>query len=190
MRNLGWIVNAALATVLRALSDTQRMPFRICIQCVTALMDFHLMAQYKTHTEQTLQYMQDYLHAFHKNTYFFREFRAGKWAIKEVRGEVSKIAIRHANAAQARAQKGTSATKWRIIAHGDQEKLVLANVEEGTKSAHFNLIKMHLLQHFQSHVRRYLSIAIFSTDVRELAHKAQIKESYRRSNRNNAADTR
>ena len=45
---------------------------------------------------------------------------------------------------------------------------------------------MHLLLHFQSHVRRYGSIPIFSTDVSELAHKAQIKESYRRSNRNNA----
>jgi hypothetical protein len=45
---------------------------------------------------------------------------------------------------------------------------------------------MHLLQHFQSHVRRYSSILIFSSDVSEMAYKAQIKESYRRSNRKNA----
>lgn len=186
MRNLGRIVTAAFATALRAPSDAQRMPFRIAIQCVTALVDFHLMAQYKTHTEQTLQYMQDYLNAFHKNKHVFREFRAGKRAIKEARGEVGKIAIRHANAAQARAQKGTSATKRRKIARDDREELVSAKVEEATKRAHFNFIKMHLLQHFQSHVRRYGSIPIFSTDVSELAHKAQIKESYRRSNRNNA----
>src|SRR6266481_7996888 len=83
MRNVGQIVPAAYATVLRAPSDAQRMPFRIGIQCVTALVDFHLMARYKTHTEQMLQYMQDYLHAFHKNKYVFREFRAGKQVIRE-----------------------------------------------------------------------------------------------------------
>ena len=99
---------------------------------------------------------------------------------------MGKITIRHANTAQARAQKGTSATKQRKIARDDREELVSAKVEEATTRAHFNFIKMHLLQHFQSHVRRYGSIPIFSTDVSELAHKAQIKESYRRSNRNNA----
>ena len=45
---------------------------------------------------------------------------------------------------------------------------------------------MHLLQHFRSHVQRYGSIPIFLTDVSELAHKVQIKEAYRCSNRNNA----
>jgi hypothetical protein len=65
MRNLGRIVTATFAKALRAPSDAQRMLFRIGIQCVTALVDFYLMAQYKTHTELMLQYKQDYLHAFY-----------------------------------------------------------------------------------------------------------------------------
>ena len=130
--------------------------------------------------------MQDYLLAFHREKNVFQEIRAGKRAIKEARGEVGKIAIRHANAAQARAQKGTSATKRRKIARDDREEIVSAKVEEATERAHFNFIKMHLLQHCQSHVRRYGSIPIFSTDVSQLPHKAQIQERYRRSNRNNA----
>jgi len=46
---------------------------------------------------------------------------------------------------------------------------------------------MHYLSHFESHVRRFGSIPIYSTDIGELAHKEQIKEGYRRSNKNEAA---
>jgi len=52
---------------------------------------------------------------------------------------------------------------------------------------HFNFIKMHFLTHFASHVRRFGSISIYSTDIGELAHKDQIKDGYRRSNKNEAA---
>ena len=79
-----------------------------------------------------------------------------------------------------------TATQRRKVAHEDLEERASARVEEASKRAHFNFIKMHLLQHFRSHVQRYGSIPIFSTDVSELAHKVQIKEAYRRSNRNNA----
>jgi len=52
---------------------------------------------------------------------------------------------------------------------------------------HCNFIKMHYLIHFVSHVRRFGSILMYSTEMGELAHKEQIQESYRRSNKNNAA---
>ena len=52
---------------------------------------------------------------------------------------------------------------------------------------YFNFIKMHYLSHFASHLRRFLSILMYSTEIGELAHKEQIKEGYRRSNKNNAA---
>ena len=52
---------------------------------------------------------------------------------------------------------------------------------------HFNFIKMHYLTHFASHVRRFGSISMYSTEIGELAHKDQIKDGYRRSNKNDAA---
>jgi len=52
---------------------------------------------------------------------------------------------------------------------------------------HFNFIKMHYLTHFASHVRRFGSILIYSTEIGELAHKDQIKDGYRRSHKNEAA---
>jgi len=52
---------------------------------------------------------------------------------------------------------------------------------------HFNFIKMHYLTHFASHVRYFESISMYSTEIGELAHKDQIKDGYRRSNKNDAA---
>jgi len=52
---------------------------------------------------------------------------------------------------------------------------------------HFNFIKMHYLSHLASHVRHFGSISIYSTEIDELAHKEQIKDVYRRSNKNEAA---
>src|SRR5205807_2037502 len=55
------------------------------------------------------------------------------------------------------------------------------------RSNHFNFIKMHYLSHFASHVRRFGSISMDSTEIGKLAHKDQIKDGYRRSNKNEAA---
>ena len=52
---------------------------------------------------------------------------------------------------------------------------------------HSNFIKMYYLTHFVSHVRRFGSTLMYSTEMGELAHKEQIKVGYRRSNKNNAA---
>jgi len=52
---------------------------------------------------------------------------------------------------------------------------------------HFTFIKMHYLTHFASHVKRFGSISMYSTEIGELAHKNQITDGYRGSNKNEAA---
>ena len=47
-------------------------------------MDFSLMAQYQSHTEDTLGYMEQYLHDFHHYKEVFQEF----WTSKKTRQEV------------------------------------------------------------------------------------------------------
>jgi len=51
----------------------------------------------------------------------------------------------------------------------------------------FNFIKMHYLTQFASHLLRFGSISMYSTEIGELAHKEQIKDGYRMSNKNEAA---
>ena len=53
--------------------------------------------------------------------------------------------------------------------------------------SHFNCIKMHLLIHFGNHIRQSGNIAMYSTEDGELAHKEQMKDPRRRSNKNDVA---
>ncbi|KAF8430608.1 hypothetical protein BGX38DRAFT_1074730, partial [Terfezia claveryi] len=49
---------------------------KIAIRAVRALSDFCLIAQYRSHTSETIQYMSNYLQDFHKYRHVFGEFRA------------------------------------------------------------------------------------------------------------------
>jgi len=53
--------------------------------------------------------------------------------------------------------------------------------------SHFNFIKMYLLSHFCDHIRQFGNIPMYSTEIGELAHKTQIKEGWRQSNKNDTA---
>src|SRR5437588_1309554 len=187
MRNLGRIVLAAFTTALRAPTDAQRQPFRAATRCVAAVFDFHLLAQYKTHTETTLKYMHDSLKAFHEEKSIFQEFRVGKRAKKGIDKSVAELASTQAAETLGRKRSGESATKRRRVALRQREELAAMREDEAVMKAHFNFIKMHLMEHFGSTVQQFGSIPLFSTDVSELAHKTQIKESYRQSNKNDVA---
>jgi len=54
------------------------------------------------------------------------------------------------------------------------------------RELHFNFIKIHLQSHFSDHIRQFGNIPMYSTEFGELAHKEQIKDGWRRSNRNDA----
>jgi len=84
------------------------------------------------------------------------------------------------------ARHNTAAKRRRQV---DQEWLARANQPADLirRENHFNLIKMHYLTNFASHVRHFGSISMYSTAIGELAHKEQIKDSYRRSYKNEAA---
>ena len=46
-----------------------------------------------------------------------------------------------------------------------------------------NFIKMHLISHFCDHIYQFGNIPIYSSEFRALAHKEQIKDCLRRSNK-------
>jgi len=65
MRNLGWCISAVQASALRNPDSSQDHYFQIALKCVSALVDFSLMAQYRSHTPDTLSYLERYLLTFH-----------------------------------------------------------------------------------------------------------------------------
>jgi len=58
MRNLRRCILAVLASALRNPESSQPHDFQIALKCVSALVDFSLMAQYRSHTPDTLSYLE------------------------------------------------------------------------------------------------------------------------------------
>ena len=185
MRNLGRCILGVFASSLRRPTPTQRSPFRDAIRCVRALVDFSLMAQYQSHTEDTLGYMEQYLSEFHRYKEVFQEFRTSKKTRQEADANDEQLRLNHERELK-EAGRIPAAKRRRLLDENrtertDRREEILRN------KSHFNFIKLHLLVHYCSHVRKFGNIPMYSTDVGELAHKVQIKEGYRHSNKNDAS---
>jgi len=61
MPNIGRCVSAVLASHLRNPDSSQDHDFKTALNCVSALADFSLIAQYRSHTPDTLPYMESYM---------------------------------------------------------------------------------------------------------------------------------
>ena len=53
--------------------------------------------------------------------------------------------------------------------------------------SHFNFIKIHLLSHLSDLIHQFGNIPMYSTETTELAHKTQIKDGWRHSNKTNSS---
>jgi len=63
-----------LAVALRQPGSAQVILFKHALECVKALADFNMMAQYRSHTSETIAYMEDYLDRFHQMKDIFLEY--------------------------------------------------------------------------------------------------------------------
>lgn len=185
MRNLGRCILGVLASSLRRPTPAQQGPFRDAIRCVRALVDFSLMAQYQSHTTDTLGYMQQYLKDFHRYKDVFQEFRSSKKTREEANANDELLRLDLERELQAAGR--VPAAKRRRLLDANRTQRTDERVEIFRNKSHFNFIKMHLLVHYCSHVEKFGNIPMYSTDVGELAHKVQIKEGYRHSNKNDAS---
>jgi len=144
------------------------------------------MAQYWSHTPDTLSYMESYQQTFHRTKDIFLEFRTSKATraqadrqdreLRELMADQRAKAVHHRTVANQRRQ-------------ADQERVERSDRRADLipRENHFNFIKMHYLSQFASHVQRFGSISMYSTEIGELAHNDQIKDGYGRSNKNDAA---
>jgi len=78
MRNQGRCILGVLAVALRQPGGAQARPFKRALRCVRALVDFNMMAQYLSHTPDTIAYMEDYVDQFHRIKDIILEFRVTK----------------------------------------------------------------------------------------------------------------
>jgi len=186
MGHLSRCISAVSASALPNPDSSQYPDFKSALKCVTALVDFSLMAQYRSHTPDTLVYMKRYLQTFHRTKDIFLEFRTSKATCAEANRQDQDLRELMANQCANEARHNTAAKRRRQV---DQERLERANqqVDLIRRENQFNFIKMHYLSHFACHVWHFGSISMYSTEIVELAHKKQIKDGYWRSNKNEAA---
>jgi len=185
MRNLGRSISAVFASAFRNPDSSQYQDFKSALKCVSTLVDFTHMAQYCSHTPDTLSYMESYLQTFRQTKVIFLEFRTSKATRVQANRQDRELS-------ELMADQRAKQVRHRTVANRRQLALP-ERVERSDRRAdlirrenHFNFIKMHYLTHFASHVQRFASISMYSTDIGELAHKDQIKHGYCRSNNNEA----
>jgi len=182
MGNLGRCVLGGLAMAMRQPGRAQLIPFKHALRCVRALVDFNLKAQYRSHTAETIPYMEDYLHTFHKMKNIYLEFRVTKY----IRAKIDE---------QRRELQHDRPKTRECIAHSKRRRMGDAERQEETElrmdlifcESDFSFIKMHLLSHFCDHIRQVGNIPMYSTEFGELAHKTKIKAGWRQSNKNDAS---
>ncbi|KAI9876378.1 MAG: hypothetical protein M1823_007292, partial [Watsoniomyces obsoletus] len=101
MRNLGRVILAAVAASLGPPNAAQRRRFAMALRCVRALVDFHLMAQYHSHTQETLEYLERYVADFHSTKEVFQEFRASKKTVQQTTQAIQQLRAQQHHATQA-----------------------------------------------------------------------------------------
>ena len=74
MPNLDRCIYAVLASALQNPDGSQYHDFKCALKCLNALVDFSLMAQYRSHTPDTLSYIESYRQTFHLTKNIFLEF--------------------------------------------------------------------------------------------------------------------
>ena len=186
MQNLGRCISAVFASTLRNPDGSKQLPFKRALQYVCLLIDFSLMAQYRSHMPETLKYMEMYLRTFHRTKDIFLKFCRTKAIRAQAECQDQELREQIANAMRTAGAAGSTPNRRRRMDEA-QIKRAYQWAELIQQKNHFNFIKMHYLNHFVQHVRRFGSVPIYSTDIGELAHKEQIKKGYRRSNKNHAA---
>jgi len=186
MRNLGRCISTVLVSALQNPHSSQYQDFKSALKCVSALVEFTLMAQYRSHTPDTLSYMESYLPTFHQTKDIFLEFSTSKATHAQANRQDRELRQLMADK-RAREVRHTTVANRRQLA--DQERVERSNRRADLicPENHFNFIKMHYLTHIASHLLHYGSISMYSTEISELAHKDQIKDGYCRSNKNEAA---
>jgi len=147
MRNIGRYISALQASALPNPDSPQHHDFYIALKCVSAQVDFSLMAHYRSHTPDTLSYLERYLLTFHQTKDIFLKFRTSKATHTEANSQHRELRELITNE-RAHEIRGTSAAKRHRQAYQERLQRVNRWADLLRRETHFNFIKMHYLVTF------------------------------------------
>jgi len=171
-----------------SLSAAAKGDSKKAIRCVRYITYLCLMAQYRSHTPQTIGYMDQYLRKFNDNLHVFSEFRATKKDHQSAKEASRELAVEQREARQGKLEEyfQLSTTKRQNMATEERQERQQV-VQEVLLQADFNFPKIHLLSHYNTQIRDFGSLPQYSIEVTEALHKP-LKDAYGRSNHMNATD--
>jgi len=168
---------------LRGGNPAQHPIFNRAIGCTRALLEFCMYAQYKSHDDATLSYMEDALHCFHTFKDGFLLGRAGKQA------KAKANALRTELIKKRKVDEETNAGTW--TPSKKQHKMnawrdYISHEIDISKEldADFNIPKIHLISHWAVQIHRYGALQQYSAERHEQAHKTNLQDSWNASNHN------
>ena len=140
MRNLGRCISVVFASALPDPDGSQQLPFKRALQCLCSLIDFSLMAQYRSNTSEPLEYMEPYLRTFHRTNDIFLEFRTTKAIGAQAERLDRELRERIANANRNEGAAGSASNRRRRMSEARIER---ANqwAELIQRENHFNFIR-------------------------------------------------
>ena len=115
------------------------------------MIDFSLNAQYRSHTPETLEYMETYLQTFHRTKDIFLKFRTTKDIRAQAQRQELELRERIANADRTAGAPRSAPNRGQRM---DKARIERANqwAQLIQQEKNFNFIKMHYLIHFVQHV--------------------------------------
>jgi hypothetical protein len=184
----------------------QQEIFDRSLDCLCALLNFYLMAQYKSHSfpankafdntyralwtgyttpdpEDTISYLQHYLAVFHNTKSTFLKYRASKTVKRDAAifasGSVPDIT----------AEEEKIMTKIEIIARKKADAALKRQAKEEYILEHssYNMPKVHVMDHFGETIPEVGALQQFSTTIVELNHQP-LNLAYDQSNKVDATE--
>jgi len=126
--------------------------------------------------------MEEYATQFHQTKDIFLEFRISK-RTQEKADELPKELCRQ----RAQIRERVPPSQRRQIRDDDREEENDQRMELIPSESNFNFVNMHLISDSRDHIYKFGKIPMYSTEYGERAHKEQIKNGWRRSNKINVA---
>jgi len=139
-------------TLLNPLAS-ERIPFTEALLCIKNEVYFHLMAQYWYHTEVMIEYMENYLEAFHRHNNVFSQFCTSKSTKKVLEALKKQLTLdeQEDRESDPASNNLSAATKRHRVDEG-KTHIESEIAQHLVNESDFNFVKMHLLNHFSDHL--------------------------------------
>jgi hypothetical protein len=163
------IISVIAVTLLNTLGS-QRIPFTEALLYVKKLLYFHRMAQYRYHTEATIQYVQNNQEECHLNN----DVCSRCWASESTKkvSEALKKQLTLNKLEDWESDPGLNNPSAAAKHHRVDEDEMQIESEIGSNlvdESDINFVKMHFLNHFSNHIRQRVNVLNVCTELPEKA---------------------